>query len=137
MTTRSVERTVELPADTATVWGHIIEPELLGGWLGGPTELDPRPGGPVTFVDEDGVEHEGVVEKVTPHRCLILRWWEKRVFGLPLRRRVEITLEPAGGSTRLRLRESRIEPDPVDVHLPSPSSRRPERSDTTRARGGS
>jgi uncharacterized protein YndB with AHSA1/START domain len=117
-----IEKDVELPAGPDVVWSHLVDADLLGDWLGGRADIDPRPGGGVAFVDEDGVEHEGVVESVTARRSLVFCWWEKRGFGLPLRPRVELALEPSAVGTRLRLRESRVRPR-LDVHLPAPETR--------------
>ena len=91
-----------MPAPVADVWRVVTS----SGWLADEVELEPLPGGEARF-RTDGSERTGWVEEaLAPERLAF--WWCSD--GEPASR-VEITLEPAEGGTRLRVSETR----PLDV----------------------
>jgi uncharacterized protein YndB with AHSA1/START domain len=98
----SVERSLELDATAEQVWDAVCDPT---GWLADSGWLDVRPGGEGRLVD-DGVERDVAVDDVQEGSRLVYRWWT-RDDGPSGASRVEITVLPTDGSTRLVIRESR------------------------------
>lgn len=91
----------------ATVFSYLTDPQKFALWMGREATIDPRPGG-VFRLDVDG-EHfaSGRYEEVDPPRRVVLTWgWEGSADVPPGSTRVEITLEPDGGATLLRLRHT-------------------------------
>jgi uncharacterized protein YndB with AHSA1/START domain len=97
----TVERQVELDASPDDVWNAVCAPET---WLADAGSIDVRPGGDGVLVD-DGVARRVVVETVEEGRRLVYRWWRD---GEGDASRVEITLMPGAGPTRLVVRETRL-----------------------------
>ena len=84
-----------------------MDPEKFVLWMGAKAEIDPRPGG-VFRLDVDG-EHiaSGRLQEVDPPRRIVLTWgWEGSADVPPGSTTVEITLQPDGQGTLLRLRHS-------------------------------
>jgi uncharacterized protein YndB with AHSA1/START domain len=98
----AVERAVELEASVGEVWDAVCDPT---GWLADSGWLDVRPGGEGRLTD-DGVDRDVVVDTVDEHRRLVYRWWRPE-DGPEGASRVEITVLPTDGVTRLVIRESR------------------------------
>ena len=97
----TVERRVELSADPERVWAEL--PALLGDDV----ELVAEPGGALRTSGPDG-ERVGVVDDAVPAERLAFRWVSTRdADAAPSE--VEITLEPSGVGTILRLRETRLD----------------------------
>jgi uncharacterized protein YndB with AHSA1/START domain len=97
----TVERQVELDASPDDVWDAVCAPET---WLADAGSIDVRPGGDGVLVD-DGVARRVVVETVEAGRRLVYRWWRDDEGETS---RVEITVVPGGGPTRLVVRETRL-----------------------------
>jgi uncharacterized protein YndB with AHSA1/START domain len=93
-----IEREIVLESPPEDVWPALTEPERLEEWFANDVELDARPGGRGVFRWENGEERHAVVEEVEPGRRLELSWDDTG--------RVELTLERAGGGTRLLVRET-------------------------------
>ena len=75
--------------------------------MGAEATIDPRPGG-VFRLDVDGTHiASGRIEEVDPpHRVVLTFGWEGNAGVPPGSTRVEITLEPEGSQTLLRLRHT-------------------------------
>ena len=105
-----VEREVVVPAAVGEVWPAVTRGEEMSAWFGADVELDARPGGRGTMRWADGTERHVLVEDVEPERRLAFRWLpfqrtaEGNVQVVPSSR-VEITLSPAPGGTRVRVVE--------------------------------
>jgi uncharacterized protein YndB with AHSA1/START domain len=102
----TVERQVELDASPEEVWRAVCEP---AGWLADEGTLDVRPGGEGRLVD-DGVARRALVERVEAageQRRLVYRWWDEHGGGAGASR-VEITVVPSGGPTRVIVRETPV-----------------------------
>ena len=97
----TVERQVELDASPDAVWDAVCAPET---WLADEGSLDLREGGDGVLTD-DGVQRRVVVETVEEGRRLVYRWWRDDEGDAS---RVEITVVPGGGPTRLVVRETRL-----------------------------
>ena len=109
MVPEQIEREVTIAAPVERVWAVITQPEHVGSWFGDAgAEIDLRPGGAMTITwAEHGLCH-GVVERVEPPRVFAWRW--ARPMHQAVRdgnsTRVEFTLTPDDGQTRLRVVES-------------------------------
>jgi uncharacterized protein YndB with AHSA1/START domain len=106
--TDSIERELELPVPSDEVWEALTDPERLAGWLADEVSFDLRPGGEASFRDGDSVRR-GWVEEVSPPDGRagggrLAFWWASDDEPAT---RVELTLEPADGGTRLRVVETR------------------------------
>src|SRR5215203_4928045 len=87
----SVTREVVLPVEPERAWELITDPAELEGWLGDEVELEP----------EEGAEVYVRFEEVEPERRLVFNWGDSRV---------EWTLAPAVGGTRLVVVERSLAP---------------------------
>jgi uncharacterized protein YndB with AHSA1/START domain len=97
----TVRREVVLPVEPDRAWELITDPGELEGWLADEVELEPEEGGEVHVRFEDGEERWGTVEAAEPERRLAFRWGDSRV---------EWTLQPAEGGTRLVVVEQSLSP---------------------------
>ncbi len=70
-----VHREIQLDADLEQVWAALTDPDELASWMGGPVDLDVRPGGAGCFTDDDGTVRHACVGTVDPEHRLSLRWW--------------------------------------------------------------
>jgi uncharacterized protein YndB with AHSA1/START domain len=93
-----IERSVLLDASPEEVWAAITGSD----WLAEEVELDLCPGGDASFRSGDTVKSGWVEEAAEPQRLAF--WWA--ADGEPATR-VELTLEPQGELTRLRVIETR------------------------------
>ena len=97
----AVRREVVLPVEPERAWELITDPDELEGWLADEVELEPEAGGGVHVTFEDGEQRWGTVEEVEPERRLAFRWGDSRV---------EWTLDPVEGGTRLVVVERSLAP---------------------------
>ena len=109
MVPEQIEREIVIAAPVERVWEVITQPEHVGSWFGDAgAEIDLRPGGAMVFRWSQYGAFRGVVETVEPPRLFAYRWArpadaEPRAGNST---RVEFTLTPEGGGTRLRVVES-------------------------------
>ena len=104
METTTVERTVDLDAPVEDVWSALTEDGELSDWFGGPSMLDPVPGGAGRFESDDGDVRRARVDDVEPGRRLSWRWWSEGDDDGPITAvTFELTSLPAG--TRLVVTE--------------------------------
>ena len=114
----TVEHELRIEAPPETVFAYFVDPERLTSWMGRRATLDPRPGGAcrVEFL-EDAVMAGEFVEVSPPHRVVLAWGWEQERAGVPPRStEVEVTLEPDGDATILRLVHRRLPSDAVAFH---------------------
>jgi uncharacterized protein YndB with AHSA1/START domain len=97
-----IERELLLPATPETVWEAVTG----DGWLADRVALDLRPGGEAEFESADGVRTGWVEDVSAPERLTF--WWSHDDEPAS---RVELSIEPGGEHTRLRIVETR----PLDV----------------------
>jgi uncharacterized protein YndB with AHSA1/START domain len=100
MEEQRVERSTDLPLEQEEAWRVVTEPDELERWLAPEVELDLREGGQVVVRERDGDERHGTVVEVDPPSRWVFTWEDE---GGPST--VEITLEPAGPGTRVRVIE--------------------------------
>lgn len=116
--TDPVVREIEIAASPDTVFQFLVDPELMVEWLGQAVEIDPRVGG-VVRIDMNGRDVVvGEVLAVDPPRSISFTWgWDREGASLPPgASSVEITLEPRGEGTLLRLRHHRLPKDVREEH---------------------
>jgi uncharacterized protein YndB with AHSA1/START domain len=103
MAIERIDRDLLIPAHPEDVWTVITG----DGWLAEEVQLELRPGGEARFSDPESVR-TGWVEEVSPPEFggagRLVFWWGPD--GEPATR-VELTVEPEGALTRLRVVESR------------------------------
>ena len=104
-----VEREVLIGARPETVFEFFIDPEKMVQWKGQKAELDPRPGGTYRVeINEQAIASGEYVEVEPPNRVVFTWGWEGQETGEhavpPGSSRVEISLEPEGDGTLVRLR---------------------------------
>lgn len=102
--TEATENEVRIAAAPETVFGFFTEPEKMIRWKGTSAELDPRPGG-VYRVDVSGRDIAvGEYVEIDPPRRVVFTWgWEGNEQVPPGSSTVEVTLEPDGDGTIVRL----------------------------------
>lgn len=103
--TEAVEVAVRVKASPQTLWGLLTKPEQMVRWQGRSAELDPRPGGAFRVEINDQAVARGEYLELEPPTRLVLSWgWEGHPVVPPGSTRVEISLEPDGEETVVRLR---------------------------------
>jgi uncharacterized protein YndB with AHSA1/START domain len=109
MITDSIEHDIVVAAPAERMWAALTEADQLSSWFDR-ASIDLRPGGWILFEHPGHGTVPAVIEELQPVRTFAFRW---AVIGPPGERprpgnstRVEFTLVPQGGSTRLQLRES-------------------------------
>jgi uncharacterized protein YndB with AHSA1/START domain len=109
---------MRLAAPPAEVFRYFVEPDLHVRWQGRRAELDPRPGGRYR-VEMDRATAEGAFLVVEPPHRVEFSWGFVGDPDLPPgTSTVEVTLEPDGPGTRLRLRHRGLPSDAQrDAHL--------------------
>src|SRR5579862_3002366 len=99
-----VQRELWVRAPAHEVWEAVTR----GDWLAQETVLDLRPGGEAAFRDEAGVRTGWVEEATAPSEAgspgRLAFWW---AGDDEVATRVEITVEPRDGQTRVRVVEAR------------------------------
>jgi uncharacterized protein YndB with AHSA1/START domain len=71
----TITRHVELDIEADRLWDALTDSSLLATWLGDHVDLDVRPGGTGTVVD-DGVVRRVRVDHVQHGRELTFTWWD-------------------------------------------------------------
>ena len=100
-----VEREITVPVEPDEAWRLVTEPDHLERWFAPQVELDPRPGGPVRVIEDDGGERHGVVEQVeAPHRLRFI--WYAPPDGTPSS--VEIEVAPDEHGSRISVVEREL-----------------------------
>ncbi len=115
-----VEREVRIAAGPATVFEFFTDPDKMIQWKGRKAELDPRPGGIYRVDINDRAVARGEYVEIDPPRRVVFTWgWESEGEGhavLPGSSRVEISLEPDGEGTIVRLRHFDLPDEALEIH---------------------
>lgn len=115
-TTEVVEVETRVKASPETLWDFFTQSEMMTRWKGRRAELDPRPGGVYRVEISDQVKAAGEYLELEPHSRILLTFgWEEHPVG-PGSTKVEITLEPDGEETIVRLRHLDLPTDERDIH---------------------
>src|SRR5205807_6273948 len=113
-----VEREISIDAPPSVVFEFLTDPAKMVRWMGTEAVLEPWPGGRY-YVNPSGHEPaSGEVLEIIPDRRLVFSWgWEGGALPLPPgQSTVEISLEPDGDGTRLRLTHRDLPPDLHSSH---------------------
>lgn len=98
----AIEREVELMATPEQIWERITDSSMISAWMGGDVDIEPRPGGSITFSPEAGPEVWGTVEEVVENERI--QWSWRTDEGRPSL--IEFELSPAGQGTIVTVRET-------------------------------
>lgn len=113
----AITREIRVAARPETVFAFLTDPAKMVRWMGGRVELDPRSGGVYRVEINTRDIARGEYVEVVPHRRVVFTWgWEG---GGPVRAgstTVEITLDPDGDSTIVRLVHRDLPEEARDVH---------------------
>ena len=115
-----VEREVRIAAAPATVFEFFTDPDKMIQWKGRKAELDPRPGGIYRVdINDQAVARGEYLEVDPPHRVVFTWGWEggEGEHAVPPgSSRVEVTLEPDGEGTLVRLRHHDLPDEALEIH---------------------
>ncbi len=102
---RVIEVVRRVDASPEEVWPYLTDGELWRRWQGVEARVEAVPGGVYRMEMADGSYASGKVVEVVPYRRIAFTWgWTGAPFALePGSTRVEITLEPDGDGTLVRL----------------------------------
>jgi uncharacterized protein YndB with AHSA1/START domain len=116
-----VEREIRVDASPETVFEFFVDPKKMVRWKGRRAELDPRPGGIYRVEISDEAIARGEYVAIEPPTRVAFTWgWEGQESGPhavePGSTRVEVTLEPDGDGTLVRLRHFDLPPEARELH---------------------
>ena len=111
-------REIMIDATPETIWPFLTEPGKHIEWDGTVAELDPRPGGVYRVLVQGEHQSAGEYVEVDPmKRVLFTFGWEQQGHPIPPgSTTVEITLQPEGDKTRLRLVHRGLPDDASENH---------------------
>jgi uncharacterized protein YndB with AHSA1/START domain len=104
-TTAAVEVATRIDASPEAIFGFFTEPDKMIQWMGREAQLEPRPGG-LFRCDINGrhIAAGTFLEVDPPHRVVFSFGWEGEESSVrPGASRIEVTLEPDGEGTNVRL----------------------------------
>jgi uncharacterized protein YndB with AHSA1/START domain len=114
-----ITRQLHIEAKPETVYAFLADPKKLASWMGRRLEADARPGG-ILRVDYNGFDiMRGTFVELLPNAKVVWSWgWESLGTSdtRPGESTVEITLEPDGNGTLLKLKHSGLHADELASH---------------------
>jgi uncharacterized protein YndB with AHSA1/START domain len=113
-----VERRLFVEAPPARVYELLTDAELLVEWMAPVVELDPRPGGVVTWAHVNGDRVVGEFVELVPGRRVVFTFgWDREDVRVPPgSTTVAIDLRAHDGGTMLRLVHSGLAGPMADAH---------------------
>ena len=116
MTETAVEREVRVEASPETLFEFFTDPDKMTRWMGESATLDPRPGGEFA-VNVRHWEARGEYVEMDPPRRVVFTWgWVAGMAPGPGESTVEVTLEPEGEATVVRLVHRDLPAEAVEPH---------------------
>ena len=117
----AVEREIRIAAGPETVFDFFIDPEKMVQWKGRKADLDARPGGIYRVeISDQAIARGEYVEIDRPNRVVFTWGWEGQESGPhavpPGSSRVEVSLEPDGDGTLVRLRHLDLPEESREIH---------------------
>ena len=111
-------REIMIDATPETIWPFLTDPEKHIEWDGTVAELDPRPGGVYRVLVADQFQSAGEYVEVDPMKKVVFTFgWEQAGHLIPPgSTTVEITLQPEGDKTRVRLVHRGLPDDAAEDH---------------------
>ena len=118
-----VEREVRVAARPETVFSFLVDPDKMSLWMGRRAELDRRPGGIYRVEINDQATARGEFVEVDPPKRVVFTFgWEGQEAGQgehgvpPGSSRVEVSLDPDGDGTLVRLRHLGLPEVAHEIH---------------------
>jgi len=113
-----IEREIRIAASPETVFDYFVDPDKMVEWKGRKAELDPRPGGLYRVdISDQAVARGEYVEIDAPSRVVFTWGWEGASNPVPPgSSRVEISLQPDGDGTIVRLRHLDLPEAEREIH---------------------
>jgi uncharacterized protein YndB with AHSA1/START domain len=115
----AIGREISIDAPAEIVFSYFTDAAKHKLWQGLEVELDPRPGGDLRVTFGPGYVAVGTYIEVEPPTRLVYTWgWAEEGSSVlpPGASTVEVTLEPAGTSTLLRLRHCGLPEETFEFH---------------------
>ena len=115
----AIAREISIDAPPEIVFSYFTDPAKHVLWQGTEVELDPRPGGDFRISFGPGWVAVGAYVEVEPPTRLVFTWgWAEEGSAVlpPGESTVEVTFEPDGAATLLRLRHSGLPEDTFEFH---------------------
>ena len=111
-------REIMIDATPETIWPFLTDPGKHVEWDGTVAELDPRPGGVYRVLVQGEHQSAGEYVEVDPLKKVVFTFgWEQEGHPIPPRSTtVEITLQPEGDKTRVRLVHRGLPDDASEDH---------------------
>jgi uncharacterized protein YndB with AHSA1/START domain len=113
-----VEKRLFIDAPPARVYELLTDAELLVEWMAPVAEVDPTPGGAVTWTHLNGDRVVGTFVELLPARRVVFTYgWDREDVGIPPgSTTVEIDLRPRDGGTELHLVHRGLAGPMADAH---------------------
>ena len=113
-----VDRTIEVNAPPALLYELLTDAEQLVRWMAATAEIEARVGGSICWTHANGDTCSGRFVDLVPARRIVFTYgWERADVQVPPgSTTVEITLEPSGDGTRLRLVHRGLAGPMADAH---------------------
>ena len=111
-------REIMIDATPETIWPLLVDPARHVEWMGTEAEIDPRPGGVYRVLARGAHQAAGEYVEVVPQEKVVFTFgWEEDGHPIPAgSTTVEITLQPDGDKTRVRLVHRGLPDDAVADH---------------------
>ena len=111
-------REILVNARPETIFPFLIEEERHLEWMGTKAELDPRPGGTYRVLVRDQHQSGGEFVEIVPNEKVVFTFgWDEPDHPIPAgSTTVEITLNPEGDKTRVRMVHRGLPDDAVADH---------------------
>lgn len=100
-----VHQEIDLDASLDDVWDAMTDPRQLGAWLGSDVQVEIRPECAGHVTGDDGTRYAVLVTDVDDRQRVAWHWWDDRGALSS----VELTIEPRGDLTRLRITETLVD----------------------------
>ena len=113
-----VDRTLDVNAPADLLYELLTNAEHLVRWMAASAEVDARVGGAILWTHANGDTCRGEFVELVPARRIVFTYgWERADVGVPPgSTTVEITLEPMGNGTQLRLVHRGLAGPMADAH---------------------
>lgn len=113
-----VDQTLEVNAPADLLYELLTDAEHLVRWMAATAEVDARVGGIIRWTHANGDSCAGEFVELVPARRIVFTYgWERAEVGVPPgSTTVEITLEPRGSTTTLRLVHRGLAGPMADAH---------------------
>src|SRR5215471_2419003 len=113
--TGEIRRSIYIAASPATVFTLLTDPARMKTWLAEIVEADVRPSGVFRISEPSGTTIEGTYVEILQDRRIVFTWGG--IMGLVAgQTTVEITLEPQGHGTLVKLRQFGLPKSAIEPH---------------------